>query len=203
MEPPIGWVPLRHAADLLGRTLHGLDWCSLEAVDAQRIALGLDYQINQVITSLAEQCEAGEIASGYRNTSGAVDILDCDVWRRPCWRDYFATGTVELDLPLQDDDRRPDPYGRTARCTREVFVKQQALSRFLRTKKKDTSASHPQPGSITAFLTSYCERVGARPTLRGFQQFAKDNKFGASRDAIRAAWRERYPEQRLGRPPKK
>ena len=59
-----------------------------------------------MITLVAELCETGEIATAYRSLAGATD-LDRDVWRLPCWQNYFDAGTINLDLPLLDANGQP------------------------------------------------------------------------------------------------
>jgi hypothetical protein len=98
--------------------------------DAFRASRNLDADRNHVISLIAEQCEAGEIATGYRSLAGADD-LDRGVWRLPCWRAYFETGTINLDLPLLDEKNRPNANGYTVRCTREIFVRRLDLERFV------------------------------------------------------------------------
>jgi hypothetical protein len=81
---------------------------------------------------IAEGCETGEIDAGYRKWNGAADDLDRSVWRMPHWRNYFVTGTIDLELPLLDEKWHPVPDGRTApRCTREIFVRKDSLKQFL------------------------------------------------------------------------
>jgi hypothetical protein len=103
-------------------------------------------EVDRVIKMLAEQFESGEIATAYRTLVGA-DALDPEVWRRPCWRSYFAAGTIDLDLPLLDEEGRPNQNGYTARCTREVFVRRQDLDRFVATLSRP-SVSLASPGLV-------------------------------------------------------
>jgi hypothetical protein len=44
---------------------------------------------------------------------------------------YFATGTIDLDLPLVDVKGRPNVHGHTARCTCEIFVRRDGLDLFV------------------------------------------------------------------------
>jgi hypothetical protein len=81
--------------------------------------------------AIAEGCEAGKIAAAYRTVMGA-DELDPIVWRLPHWRNFFLTGTIDLDLPLLDERGRPNANGFIApRCTREIFVRRDSLNRFV------------------------------------------------------------------------
>jgi hypothetical protein len=109
MEPPIGFIRLTEAVDALGLRL---------APDAD------------VAKLIAEACESGRVTAAYRTITGA-DELDRSVWRSPAWRNYFASGTIDLDLPLLDERLRPHPAGFTARCTREIFVRRDSLTSFI------------------------------------------------------------------------
>jgi hypothetical protein len=132
MEPPIGFITLRDAADAVGRRLHGNKWCPIAQTRSDTIICKLDPEIDRVIKTLAEQCETGGISAAYRSITGA-DGLDQAVWQMPHWRNYFATGTIDLDLPLLDNNLRPNPNGYTARCTREVFIRRADLDRWVAT----------------------------------------------------------------------
>jgi len=138
MEPPIGFVPLREAADLVGLKIEGPGWRRLDEVDAANIAYDddnlmgyyVDPHVDRVIKSIAEACERGEVFAAYRSVTGAADELPRAKWHSPAWRTYFATGMIDLDLPLLGDGNRPTGTG-TARCTREVFVRHDDLDRFI------------------------------------------------------------------------
>jgi hypothetical protein len=132
MEPPIGFVPLCTAADLVGHRVVGAKWSPLGTISSETIAGRLDPQIDSVLRQLAEQCEAGKITSAYRSITGAEN-LDCSVWHSPAWRNYFAMGAIDLDLPLLDQHGRPNPDGFTARCRRDVFLRRDHLEHFLST----------------------------------------------------------------------
>ena len=114
MGPPIGFVRLHDAVDIVGRKPFGW-WRSInelcaspfgEGSGADVIALGLYPDVDYVVTMIAEACEAGEIAAAYRSVTGGADNLDRNVWQGPHWRNYFAAGEIDLDLPLLDDKRR-------------------------------------------------------------------------------------------------
>jgi hypothetical protein len=107
VEKPIGFVPLREAVDRVGKVVGP----------------------NEAERTIAEACEAGRIAAAYRSLDG-VDDLDRSVWRMPHWRNYFATGKIDLDLPAFDLSCRPHPHD-TARCPREVFVREDSLAQFI------------------------------------------------------------------------
>jgi hypothetical protein len=64
------------------------------------------------------------------------------------WRNYFAAGTIDLvDLPLLDEKGRPVMDGRTVpRCTREIFLQQDSLDRFIAKLQPPTVAASRYPG---------------------------------------------------------
>jgi hypothetical protein len=132
MKTPIGFITLCEAVDAVGRAVLGTSW---QFAIPFNLEANHDDAYERVITMIAEGCEAGQIAAGYRAWNGAADDLDRSAWRMPHWRNYFATGTIELiDLPLLDPNNgwRPVPDGRTVpRCTREVFVRRDNLDRFI------------------------------------------------------------------------
>ena len=130
MEPPVGFVPLRAAADMVGRKLSGSKWRPIDELAADVIPAKLNPEVDRVIAAIAEQCELGKIAVVYRSITG-FEALDMTVWRAPAWRDYFSTGMIELDLPLLDDKLRPNKEGLTAKCQRDVFVRKENLDQFV------------------------------------------------------------------------
>lgn len=133
MRPPIGYVALAEAIDLIGDVVAGSDWRQLpDKTNAEERfnTIWTDPNVDRVITMIAEACEDGRIEAAYRSILGA-DNLDSKVWRMPHWRNFFASGTIDLDLPLLDDNLVPVPDGRTARCTREIFVRRDSLERFM------------------------------------------------------------------------
>ena len=105
MEPPIGFVLLGEAVSLLAAAKPDL-------ADPAK--------------AVAEACESGALIAAYRTITG-VDELDRAVWRSPAWRNYFDFGTIDLVLPLLDDNGRPNRHGYTAVCTREIFVRRDSL----------------------------------------------------------------------------
>jgi hypothetical protein len=147
MEAPIGYIPLRDAADAVGRKIYGTEWRTLDeaertepkvrTIDGKKFAIAsyvaskLDDRIERVIRLLAEKCEAGEIAAAYRSITGA-DPLNRDVWLAPHWRNYFTFGSINLTLPLVDDDLRPARNGGTVKCTRDIFLKRQDVDSLVR-----------------------------------------------------------------------
>jgi hypothetical protein len=99
MGPPIGFIPLRDAADMVGSKIVGPSWRPIREIDAASygldkeypdadgadvIAAGLDPRIERVITMIAEQCEAGEIAAAYSpsGTAPTAWIAVCGSNRR-------------------------------------------------------------------------------------------------------------------------
>jgi hypothetical protein len=107
LPPPIGFITLGEAVEMVRR----------KALDAER--------------AIAEGCESGVIAAAYRSVTGGADDLDRLVWQLPHWRDYFATGEIDLELALLDDQCRPVSDGRTAHCTREIFIRREGFERFV------------------------------------------------------------------------
>jgi hypothetical protein len=138
MEPPIGFVPLREAVDLVGLKIEGPGWRRLDEVDAAHIAYDdsnamgyyVDPHVDRVIKMIAGACERGEIGAAYRPHIGRADELDRREWQSPHWRSFFSTGMITLKLPLLDQNDQPAGT-LTARCTREVFVRRDDLDRFI------------------------------------------------------------------------
>jgi hypothetical protein len=157
MEAPLGFIPLRDAADRVGCRLYASNWCPLDevfpapvgpfnlmrGVDADA-ACKLTPEVERVITMIAEACERGEIASAYRSITGGAEILDRSVWQQPHWREFFATGTIDLDLPLLGEKNRPTADGRTSRSRREIFVRRQDLEQFIATLSEPVT-EQPEP----------------------------------------------------------
>lgn len=137
MEPPIGFIILEKAVNLVGHHMIGSAWRPLCCAEWRRYLIfnpdaDADRDVHQrVMTVIAEGCEAGEIAAGYRNSNGAADDLDRSAWRMPHWRNYFASGMIDLVLPLLDERGRPNSHGHTARGTCEIFVRRDSLERFI------------------------------------------------------------------------
>lgn len=125
MEVPIGFITLYEAVDAVGSAEFGLKWEHVVQLDKP-----ISGAYGKAITMIAEGCEDGRIAASYRSIMG-VDELDRAVWRAGRWWTYFITGTIDLDLPLLDEKGRPNPYGHTARCTREIFIRRDSLNRFI------------------------------------------------------------------------
>jgi hypothetical protein len=126
MEVPIGFITLYEAVDAVGRAMFGANW-------RYAIPLGPDAEADShepVITAVAEGCESGRITAAYRRWDTGAEVLDPAVWQRVNWRNHFMTGTIDLDLPLLDDRSQPVSDGRTARCTREIFVRRDSLLQF-------------------------------------------------------------------------
>ncbi|WP_407160156.1 hypothetical protein [Bradyrhizobium sp. STM 3557] len=111
MKPPIGFVSLAEAVDAFASRNPSMPREDIEI-------------------AIAEACEGGRLAAAYRSILGA-DELENKVWRSPAWRNYFATGTIDLDLPLLDERDQPSKEGFTARCTREIFIRRDSLMSLL------------------------------------------------------------------------
>jgi hypothetical protein len=200
MDPPIGWIPLRAAADMVGRKLHESTWWSLNVIFRKNHP-----DVERVFRLLAEACEGGEIAAAYRTLAGA-DVLDCAVWRSPCWRNYFATGTIDLDLPRLDAKDQPDTSVPPVRCTREIFVRRQDLDRFVAGLSKASvnrpSAVRASQKQIAGIVTRYRNSLAAdaTPLIPDLEAFAKREGLFGHRPELRAEYHKQFPNQRVGRP---
>jgi hypothetical protein len=132
-KPPPGYVVLEDVVDLIGGVVAGSTWQRLpdKTKPEERFnAVWSDPDVDRVITTIAEACENGRVEAAYETILGA-DRLDQEVWRMPHWRNFFASGTIDLDLPLLDDKLVPVSDGRTARCTRQIFIRRDSLERFM------------------------------------------------------------------------
>lgn len=198
MEPPIGFVRLRDAIYAVGDKIFGSDWCLGESA-AERL---FDPKPERVIRLIAEWCEAGEIAAVYRSITG-VDDLDRSVWRRPHWRHYFADGTIDLDLPLVDENLRPNTDGYTARCTREIYLRRHDLDRLIATLSKPSAKPLPQASKeqIGNMVAQYRRTLpaGANPSMDDAVQFAEDNGVIGHREEVRQEYRQQFDHPRVGR----
>ncbi|WP_018320235.1 hypothetical protein [Bradyrhizobium sp. WSM2793] len=123
LAPPIGFIPLKIALDLVRAKLP-------PQADAER--------------SIAEACHAGRLKAAYRSWTGGADEMDNRIWERPHWRSFFEKGEVELILPLLDESNRPDPSGFTSRCNREIFITNESLTPFLAAIPPRPSADAPK-----------------------------------------------------------
>jgi hypothetical protein len=134
-KPPPGYLVLEDVVDLIGGVVAGSNWRQLpdKTNPEERFnVVWSDPDVDRVVTTIAEACENGRVEAAYETILGA-DSLDQKVWRMPHWRNFFASGTIDLDLPLLDDKLVPVPDGRTARCTRQIFVRRDSLERFMAT----------------------------------------------------------------------
>jgi hypothetical protein len=203
MEPPIGFVRLRDAADLLGQAIAGKrKWRPLAKIKPETIITASVAVVDRVIRLIAEQCEAGEIEAVYRSITGA-DSLNRNEWRKPGWRLYFATGMIDLELPLVDENLRPDPNGYTVRYQREIYLKRQDLERVINTLKRPTTRQAPASSDrISRIVRRYRDSLpaGSRPTMRGVEAFAKDKEgLLGHRAELRAEYNQQCPTP-VGRP---
>jgi len=206
MQPPIGFITLRDAVDVVGRKLKGSGWRPLTEMGAHTITAGLNPEIDQVLNMIAERCETGEISATYRSVTG-VDSLDRAVWLMPHWRNYFATGTIDLDLPLIDEHLQPAKSGGTARCTREIYIRRDDLTRAIaRSPNSSMRSSAPRANKkkIAAVVTSYRQSLadGANPSMVGLEHFAHKHGVIGHRPDLRAEYQRQFPNQRVGRPRK-
>jgi hypothetical protein len=205
LPPPLGFVPLRAAADVVGRKVAGADWRPIDEIDAIAIACNLDPDVGRIITMIAERCEAGEIGAAYRSVTG-VDDLDRSVWQSPCWRNYFTTGTIDLDLPWLVNGR-PVTDGSTVRCTREIFVRRQDLDRFVKTLRSEPRKPVARASStrIREVVAEYKTSLnGANPSIPGLERFAREKaNLRGHRNELRAELERQSGNRPRGRPPGK
>jgi hypothetical protein len=200
MESPIGFMTLYEAVDTVGRALFGASWQYAILLNPH---VGNDPH-ERVTTVIAEGCEAGKIVAAYRSIMGA-DELDRRVWQMPHWRNFFVTGMIDLELPLLDERLQPVRDGRTARCTREIFVRRDSLNHFadeleaLNLPEKPPSdrgglaSNRPSRGpkagtSIRVADEMRRDLTAGRTTaerLRSEPEKALSSKYGASRDTVR------------------
>jgi hypothetical protein len=133
-KPPPGYVVLEDVVDLIGGVVAGSTWRRLPdktSPEERFNAVWSDPHVDPVITMIAEACENGRLEAAYQTAFGA-DELDRKMWRMPHWRNYFAAGTIDLDLPYLDDQHRPILDGRTVRCHgRELYIRKDSLERFM------------------------------------------------------------------------
>lgn len=111
LEPPIGFIRLNDAGDLLRGKLP-------PETDVQRL--------------IATACVQGKLTAAYRRWDGGADELEPRVWQLPHWRSYFDRGIIRLELPLLDERGQPLADGRTApNCEREIFIASDSLTKYL------------------------------------------------------------------------
>lgn len=207
MDAPIGFFPLRDAADFIGQKVAGKEWLPLAKTSEQIIQARLNQNTERVLVLIAEQCEAGIISAAYRSITGA-DELDRTVWQKPFWRDYFVSGTIELDLPLLDNKLQPNANGFTARCTREVFLRKVDVERCVTTlPNSNTRPAADQRASksqINDIVTDYRRTLApqVRPSMQDVERFARANELRGHRSELRAEYLRQFPNQRPGRPSK-
>jgi hypothetical protein len=201
MGPPIGFIPLRDAADTLGRKMAGKNWRPLIERDPYTIACGLDPELDRVLKLIAEQCEAGEVAAAYRSITGVAN-LDPKVWQAPHWRNYFTAGTIDLTLPLVDGNLQPVSDGRTTRCTRDVFVRKDEIERLAaELSKPAATASRAGRRQIAEIVTLYRRDLGSSaPSIETLERFAHDRGLRGHRGELRAEYHRQFPGQQVGRP---
>lgn len=147
MKPPTGFLSLHDTIYIVGGKMWGSGWCPISRLEDRQahtvhvngveavVLTGslFNPQTEEVITIVAKACERGEITAVYRSIDGGAAGLNRDVWRRPHWQYYFAHGTIDDDLLFVDHNLRPNADGRTVRCTREIYLRQQDIDRLVKT----------------------------------------------------------------------
>jgi hypothetical protein len=199
MDPPIGFVPLRDAADAVGRKVYGSKWRPIGKIDAIIIMGAENPKIENVLKRFATWCEAGELLAAYRSLTGTED-LDPGVWQVLSWRNYFTTGTIDW----LDANGHPNLNGLRAIYPREIFVRQQDLDHLTGTLSGRKTARATR-GQIVEFVSNYRRslQAGINPSIAKCEQFARDNGWsGADRNALRKEYHSLFPNQRRGRPTK-
>jgi hypothetical protein len=127
LPPPIGYVHLYHAVDVIGRTLRGTDWVPVRCQDELKYQVDKNLTtVDAVILSIAEACEVGKLAAAFQDAFKGADDLDRSVWRKLHWRSYFATGKIIVDLPYIP----PHPDGKLTPCERKIFIRKDSLVKF-------------------------------------------------------------------------
>ena len=141
-----------------------------------------------VITKLAEACEAGDLASACKESSAYIHHLGPEIWRAPHWRSYFATGTIDTDLPRLRDGKRT---GETVRCERvPIYVRKDSLAEFIKSHEPTPAAARRYPGD--ARLIEEGRRMVAngmekRAVARKLAEQAEGASFDAKVDRLRRA----------------
>jgi len=219
MWAPVGFIPLQDAARMVGRKTGGAIWRELTDEEASSVlpfiliypaeaagVLYADPDLDRVITKIAEQCETGEIVAAYRSVTGADD-LDRGVWRAPCWRDYFARGTIDLDLPLLGDQNRPTGDGHTVSCTREIFLKRQNMDSLIKALRPAPRKAPRKPAArasvarinsaLNDALDAYARVEPARRTESSFLLSVAN--LPGTRERKREMYQSRFGKRRRGR----
>jgi hypothetical protein len=209
-EPPIGYVRLRDAADTLGQKLKGSRWRPIERIEGPYNVLSpreLNPDLDEIVTVIAEQCIAGEIAAIYRTVTGGIESLAPDIWHQPHRRNYFVTGTIELVLPLVDVDGRPNADGHTAKCEREIFLKRDDLDHLVATLSKPNAkpSRRASKKQIRQIVSHYRRELSddTNPSIEDVEQFARKNGLLGFRDELREEYRKQFGPRPVGRPPSK
>jgi hypothetical protein len=216
MEPPIGFIRLRDAADIVGDKLYASDWqplaeMAMAAMSEMNIPLvapgviahGVDPDIDHVIILIAEKCRTGAITAAYRTLRGADD-LELSVWRAPDWRNYFATGEIWRVLPLLEPGQQPDANGFTTRWPREIFLDRAAFDDFVK-KQAPAAPRNPTPRASEARIN---RALNAYETSRGsthrsendFLRFARETaNLTVPRRKLQTKYQQRFGKRRRGR----
>jgi hypothetical protein len=200
LETPIGFFTLYEAVDAVGRARFGSAWEYAVLIDNPKGGAH-----GEVTTMIAEGCEDGRIFAAYRSINGA-DNLDHGVWRARHWWTYFMTATIDLDLPLLDDRGKPVSDGRSARCTREIFVRRDSLQQFIASLGPAAIAEPALgPASVETIRTHiravYIDPEGGRPNVNELAKIVRPrlNAKGvdaSEREIIRIGGEEEFRRSR-------
>lgn len=185
----IGYVHVYEAVDQAGRALYGAGWASTQDQDElKKRVYSKCVVVESVITKLAEACEAGDLASACKESSAYIHHLGPEIWRAPHWRSYFATGTIDTDLPRLRDGKRT---GETVRCERvPIYVRKDSLAEFIKSHEPTPAAARRYPGD--ARLIEEGRRMVAngmekRAVARKLAEQAEGASFDAKVDRLRRA----------------
>ena len=199
LPPPIGYVHLYQAVDAVGRRVRGPDWLPICCQDWLRY-LTYANLVDDIIRTVAEACEAGKLAAAFQHEFKGADILDRDVWQKPHWRNFFASGTTIVDRPRLVNFE-PDPSGTTTPCERKIFVRRDSLDRFMlelapfAAEHEETTENRPSRGpkaGISARVEGEMRRdlIAGKTTaerLRSETEKVLEGRYRASRDTVRKA----------------
>jgi hypothetical protein len=147
LPPPIGYAYLYQAVDAIGRALRGPDWVSVRCQDelGHEVYTG-SALVDSVIRTVAEACEAGKLAAAFQHVFKGADDLDRDVWRKPHWRNFFASGTTIVDQPRLLVNGEPNPSGEMLPCERKIFIRKDSLAAFVKELASPKAVTGHYPG---------------------------------------------------------
>jgi hypothetical protein len=200
---PLGYIRLCEAVYAVGDKIFGPGVA--RAADWRPTGDLFNPEIECVITKIAEQCAAGKIVAVYRTSTGGLENLALDIWHQPHWRHYFVNMTIDVDLPLVDENLRP-VGDQPVRCTREIYLRRRDVDRFIETLPR---AKRP-PKAETARVSDVQVRktveqylaMPTAPSLHRLNRHVKDIGLNIPRSRLRTEYHKQRPNLRRGRPSK-